>query len=204
MGIIDLEHHIVKSPHRLKSGYAIRKYSDLAKKIQRSYGELFGDKFKNLTDQYIADITETSFQGFWSQTAMDASVFSNFFFFKISPFIQRFIASILYRKSIKNFLYSAHVDFEFIPFYPKNKLSVPVDSERFNAITKKYLNSTFSCADQCKQTHILYDQLFPATVTQNYWALLPGTRVVVVDRDPRDLYIGQVYLEKRGLDTTRT
>ena len=29
-------------------------------------------------------------------------------------------------------------------------------------------------------------------------------RVVVVDRDPRDLYTGQVYLEKRGLDTNRT
>lgn len=81
-----------------------------------------------------------------------------------------------------------------------------ISMEEFTNKTKIYLNRLFS--EMAKDgDFLLFDQLFPSNVNQEYLKYFDFAKVIIVDRDPRDLYFmnkvfwGSGYIPSENVNT---
>lgn len=64
-GISDLEYNLVDNPHRLNSGFAVKRFLKYVKTTNRTYTKIFGRKWKQLSEQYAHSLATFEFQGYW-------------------------------------------------------------------------------------------------------------------------------------------
>lgn len=174
-GISDLEFHLVENNHRLNSGYFLKKFK---KKIDflsgnrffRRYEKYFNNKFKIYSYEYINNLTNLIWQGEWSQELTESPLF----------YVQRVLSKIFQ-------LLTNNKERE-INILWKNKLYFSKPKEKFYLYTKNYLDKLFSEINS-KKEFILLDQLVPPTNINRYLKYFSFLKVIIVDRDPRDLYI---------------
>ncbi len=194
-GISDLEHALVDDWNRLKSGiyiYRFKKYIDeLSKpnfKIKNikswksfysyagwmtGYENFFNNKFKKTSYEYIDSLIGLNYEGFW-----------HYFDYHLSPF-SSFIRMIkrIYFKFFSKDRFDYSKSFKY-PIY----ISDPEKS--FYDETKKYLNKLAEILLKNKNKSILYlDQLVPPYNVNRYLNYFYDCKVIVVDRDPRDVYV---------------
>ena len=64
-----------------------------------------------------------------------------------------------------------------------------ISEEQFLALTKKYTNSLFEAANVENAPFFMVDQLVPASNIARYTRYFDDLLAIIVERDPRDLYI---------------
>lgn len=178
-GVSDLEYYLVDGNHRSKVSMAISKFIKYIKTHSTFYNNFFGENFIKYSNEYINSLVDARFKKALSDYEVN-SIFLKLWYFKICPIMQLGIKKILKQDT-----------FEFSPNIRliDKYYSIP-DKNRFYIETKKYTSKLFSLLDtDNKYKFIAIDQLVPSISTNRYFNYIDNLKVIVVDRDPRDLFL---------------
>lgn len=188
-GISDLQHYIVDDFHRIKVDEGIYRFEKNIQKISKVYDANFNNKFTLITNDYLNELVSVCWKGN-SFTHQDRySKIEYFIRFSVSDKIQRILHKILRRST----------GYEFVPRFPKMDMKLPsCTKEQFLNITRKYTESIFDVANDNGYEYIVFDQLVPPTNTSRYINYFNDLKIIVVDRDPRDLYLLNKMFWKEG------
>lgn len=179
-GIADLEYNIVENRHRHNSSDAIKRYLRYLK-MEKTMGyggyDIFGSNLEILTQEYVNNITELKTHTWWNKDRTDKGrVF--LFIDRIYSFCKRLCNRDL--KSEKR--YSLLVGREW-GYYTS------ISVEDFLYHTRNYIERLLKCVIPQNMSYIMVDQMVPPTNVSRYIRYFNDVRVVVVDRDPRDIYL---------------
>lgn len=190
-GIRELEFGILENNDRLLTSYYISKHIKYIKYISNSkvynYEKFFNNKFKIISDKYIEELVDIKWDGFWHQNIIDANLFCKFIYY-IERFLQKKLLNIseggatLYNKLFKNKMY----------------YSSP--NSNFYELTRKYLYELIINSDHDDNDYIVFDQLVPASNANKYIKYFYNIKIIIIDRDPRDLYLlNRIYWKEKWI-----
>lgn len=174
-GIMDLRKSVAEHWDALNSDYAIREFNDFIKFLYRNgnrfrqglaYNKIFGSSFLETSDKYVNRLIDFKYRSIW-WLLIDRMSFGKLLWGKI-----------LHKFHICDYMRN------FEMYFAKQTI------EDFDAITRKYLNEIF--APLAKQKHanrIILDQAVPVQNVMPATHFFDSAKVIVVDRDPRDIYV---------------
>ena len=189
-GIADLEYNLVKNFNRHNSGHAIKRYQKLIKYyngnfFSRKYKGIFGDLWEKYSNEYIDQLTDFTYNGWWQYDLLDKG-----------PIF-------LFRKRIANKLLHLTV-WRNNPERTLNTMKNEItycshpSEDKFIRLTKLYIEKLFNSVCGEKEI-IMADQIVPSSNTERYLRYFDDIQVVIVDRDPRDIFLLEKYHWKRGI-----
>ncbi|WP_318520998.1 sulfotransferase domain-containing protein [Photobacterium leiognathi] len=173
-GIRELEYGIVSNNDRLITSYYIKKYLKTVKNI-KGYDSFFNGKFKSLSREYIDSLIDVKWSGYWHQDIIDANILTKLFY-------------ILELKLLRNVFKIKEGGPRLFPRIFHNEIYYS-SGEKFYESTKKYISSLIEVSNHEGKNKIVFDQLVPPSNTSEYSKFFDNIKIVIVDRDPRDLFI---------------
>ena len=176
-GISDLDYFLNDGNHRSKTFVGIRNFARLVKKNKAFYSKYFPN-FDEISSEYISNLKDTTFN-----KALHPFEYEQSFILEI------FVKVYFKLQSIKHKLFTPNE--ELILKLPLNqKYHFKYDPEYFYQITKKFTRKLFeSIMDNKNYNHVMVDQLVPSTNISRYFNYIDKLKVIVVDRDPRDIFL---------------
>jgi conserved domain protein len=202
-GIRDLE-TAFKEGHRLKVDMAVKRFLRLVNILNSrvEFQKYFNGKFEKHSIDYINSICTTQWKGNWHRGS-DTIKFSkqDLLYYNLAKQI------FLNEYSYKN--YSLYEPDTWHPTYQmRNKSFYAFFDDSFYAKTQDYIKKLFlEVAIHTDAKRVLIDQFFSAYNISAYLKYAPQTKVVIVDRDPRDLYVlnksswGEPYIPTDDVNT---
>lgn len=198
-GVSDLEYNIVENNHRHNTSHAIKRYIQLVKSFKSfGYGgiyKIFGNNFDLLTQEYIQEITELKTKTWWHRDRIDKGEWFCYLD-RAYSFLMRWINKVnLIGETNKASILKDRED----AFYSA------ISEEKFLEATRKYVDAVISAGLSNKNVQFaMVEQMVPATNVDRYIRYFNDVRVVVVDRDPRDIYLWEKSKIKWGVIPTKT
>ena len=191
-GLEDLEYHLMFRHSRLKSSvYAIQRFKKNIKNFSRPWCKLTNlDQLtlEKLTNNFIENISQLSFVGFSPSYDKRPNSFIRRYF-GYSFMLQRFIPGLEKKGIIKK-----NVD-----FYPLEKINASISPGNFYDEAKKYVKSLLEAMGCDFSKIVVLDQGFSGDNPVKSFKFYDDPYAIVVDRDPRDLYIfAKKFLLSRG------
>lgn len=191
-GISDLEFNLVECFNRHNSGHSLKRYKRLVdfyngNAFGKKYRAFFGDNWKKYSYQYIDNLTDFTFPGWWQYDLYDRG---EWFYFR-----KRILNKILHLTLWKN-------NPERTLNTMKNEITYGAHptEQKFLYYTRKYIQSLFESVIPSNYDIMMVDQLLPPMNLQRYLRYFNNNiQVVIVDRDPRDLFILDKYIWKDGV-----
>lgn len=187
-GIRDLEYNLIENNNRQNTNNAIKRYIRLAKMlnggvIRKGYKRYMKNTFMEETDEYIDRITELKSESWWHFDQQSRGSLFNFIdlvygklYAKTHPKGRGSLLKLTHEKAY----YSA------------------IDKETFYKATKEYIESVLSSMYRSHTEFLMVDQLLPPSNINDYLNYFDDIKVVVVERDPRDLFILENEVYKWG------
>lgn len=190
-GIADLEYNIVENNHRHNTSHAIKRFIKLMKSYhgfgyRHSY-DVFGKQFDILTNKYINDITELKSKSWWIFDRHEKGKV-----FTVSDMGYSFIKRILNGGLKTEKRYSMLTKGE-LGYYSA------ISEKEFLEATRKFTTSLFQSVNKDDQPYVMADQLVPPVNASRYVRYFDDIKVIVVDRDPRDVYLVEKTKIQRGV-----
>jgi hypothetical protein len=190
-GLADLENSL-KEGHRLKTDLAVKRFLKLSNQLGKEphYNHTFNGKFEQFAVDFIDSVIKCSWDDGWWHRAFEADEFSR------KNIYRRRMAKEAYNIYLKNALYDAYEPDGWRPhFIPgiKEYYSNFIDDndkEIFISKAKLFTDKLLHETDKSnKYKYILLDQAIPPIAPFQYTQYFTDPKVLVIDRDPRDLYI---------------
>ena len=173
-GLNDLRYNIVEHWDPLNSDNAIKDFLWLAKHLGHintkyslvrgldySNDKVFGDLFMTETLRYIESITDYQYSGSWWFTDFKQS--------KIERLKEKTLKAI--NHPVEHFMFFSHCT-----------------SDEFDINTTQYLENLLGLSSENKESFVILDQGFSAQNVQNLNKFFKKAKMIIVDRDPRDVY----------------
>lgn len=181
-GISDLEYNLVENHHRHNSGHALKRYKRYVdflsgNILNKKYEAYFNGKFKEISREYIEELTDFKQKGMWHQDVIDRGKLFYLMERTLNK-IYMILRGVIFRKKERGITLLKNE----ITLYSK-------PNEKFYPITRKYIDSLFLEANKNNKEFIMVDQLVPPTNINRYLKYFNDIKVIVVDRDPRDIYL---------------
>lgn len=189
-GITTLEDCLVHSHHRLNSDIAIKnfiKYADYqcGDVFNRRYNRFFNGRFGVHTTEFIKEILDIEWPGYWEEYQVLSPKYVTLFKYKIWPRLLRMLDG------------NRHYIARYLPRTPMY-YSNPT-AEDFQAAVRRYMRRLCEEVDpKGENRYVYFDQLVPPDNIDRYFNYFDDLKVVVVDRDPRDYYIENVIKYREG------
>jgi len=183
-GISDLEYNLVENHNRLNSGRAMKKYLKYvdflsANLIKKKYEKFFDDQFRSLSYKYIDDLTECRYNGYWHYDLIDKGRLYYYSYRLLTKLVK--IPRKFFRQNVEKPYKLIRHEISYCA-YPSE--------EEFLSKTKYYTTELFKCANRENFDYLMIDQLFPPSNIDRYLRYIEDDiKIIVVDRDPRDLYL---------------
>lgn len=189
-GIDDLAFHLLENHNRHNAGHALKRYKRLVDFYDgnifgRKYAPFFHGRWKEISYRYLESLTDFSYKGWWMYDLYDHG---SWFYFR-----KRIANKILHKTIWRN-------NPDRVLNTMKNEItycSAPTE-ERFVALTKTYIEELFREASG-DASMVMVDQIIPPSNLPRYTRYFDDIKVVVVDRDPRDLYLLETMEWKDGI-----
>lgn len=188
-GVMDLEHALIEKWDALNVDLAIRDFWKFAEEINPNpsrfrrglmYDHEFNGKFLEITEQFVQDITKYRYKSYWWM-----------YDFRMSwcKLIARKI-----RNKISPKLYFENMYFS------------DISKEEFYKAVKKYSEALAEATVKGKEcNYIVWDQAIPPQHPDKTFDYFNNSKIIIVDRDPRDIYVELVELKKFvGMDIAET
>jgi len=181
-GLRDLEYGLFENNNRLNTDYYIKQFIKYIEFLSKSrvypYEKYFNSKFKIISDEFIKSIVDIKWDGYWHQDIIDEKPIKKFFYF---------LERIYQKKILKEKDSGAN-------FY-NNKMyySRPISKEDFFKKVKNYTSSLFNKINSENKEFLVLDQLVPVDHNKIYLNYFENLKIIIVDRDPRDLYLLEKY-----------
>ena len=175
-GILDLYHYLVEDRRRLSVSTAIARYKrDINSNRGRRLQKETGNQLDALSYKYIEDSTKSTWRGRSGYEAADQRQLLDIpLFRRINNMIRR-IGSIF------------NANFVWPP--DSKRYYSYFSEEEFISITRNYIYQIFRSSGFDLSRTILLEQLFPPTSPLSGMDFFDDAVAVVVERDPRDLFV---------------
>lgn len=170
-GIIDLDYHINAAPTYLNGDAAISRYWNLCKKS--AVPQKYRKAFNQITQEYLYAIVDETWQGnsSFEGTRKTGSSYLVWYLKKIY--------------SILLFHY-----FKKISSASNHTMYLSHHCRNFNTATEDYLNRVVDLfAGNSEKRIVVMNQFFSAYQPEKSMKYMQDAKTIVVDRDPRDIYI---------------
>ena len=184
-GLFDLEDKLLRGNNAIRSDEAIRIFETQMNKLYNkkfwwigNYEKIIGPNFKISTDNYISEIQEFNYPGFWyTHEEVNSKMF----------------IKLLIRKPIK-LLLKNKIKFKKILKYNDGMRISFIKEKDFYEKSHKYIYSIIEELSKGKENIILDQFLLPFNLfrVDNYFD--DRLKVITVERDPRDVYILNKYI----------
>lgn len=184
-GLSDLEYHLTEFVDRHTSGAALKRFERLSKFnngvwFNKRYAPFFGNKYWDLTKKYIDTLVDFKLKGYLSRDALDRGVL----FYYYQNIVTKFFNLIGIKVNLlpKEFVYHSHPS-----------------KDKFLAETRKYTHALMDAANKNNSEYLMIDQLLPpSNIERCLRYFSDDVFVIVVDRDPRDVYLSNKYVWKEA------
>lgn len=185
-GIADLEYHLVDNPTRLSSSLAIKRFMAYAERNSRQFRKVVGSDWDELARKYAESLALIKYNGYRNS---DVSFFTpaqktTLLFWRVG---NKIFPKMVRKPKDSNLVPSA------LTYYSR------LDEESFLNKTKAFVEELCKRANVTDKEYILLDQFVEASNPSKYLRYVSDMKVIVVDRDPRDLYISRVSKNDRVL-----
>ena len=176
-GIIDLDYHLNNNHNRtVDSICAIDRYKKLCNR-KLSYFEKCGvsrEIFTKSVNEFLDAIIMASWK--WYNLTDNSH-----------PLWERIFMKIINKtKYINKWQTKTKQQWEGFPY---NDVYFSVNPPNFDAAVKKHINDIISALGAKNYEHLAFDQLFPGNNPQSCFKYFDDPYAIVVDRDPRDIYV---------------
>lgn len=188
-GISDLEYNLIDNPHRLNSGYAIKRYEKFIKRYNHTYSLIFGSKWIDISKEYISQLLTVKYKGFWFRD-LDMLPIEDLVIY----YLKRIFNLI---KNPNNKISGYYVNCPYVDYYHSY-----LTKEEFIDITRLYIARLCKTININNKPFLLLDQCVPTSNINRYTKYFEDIKVVVVDRDPRDVYIEHKHSKDHVLPAT--
>lgn len=191
-GLSDLEFNLVECFNRHNSGHALKRYKRLVdfycgNIFGRKYSIFFGDKWKKYSYDYIDALTDFKYHGWWMYDLYDRGPF---YYFR-----KRIINKILHMT-----IWKGQVDRQYNSMKDEITYCCHPTEEKFLRRTQEYIHNLFKSVLPMEKEVLMVDQLLPPMNLTRYLRYFKDPiQVVVVDRDPRDIFALDKYVWKDGI-----
>lgn len=187
-GISDLEYNLIENPNRHNSSNSLKKFIEMTNRFHnplfsKTYEKYFNNKFKIILEEYLDSLYYFKYRGKWHYDLIEKG---NLFLF-ISRFYNKIIRIIKRILGIKD-----EVNYNLLS---KNELAYGTifELELFLKNTRLFFDNLFKTINTENKEWIMLDQLVPPSNIARYERYFSNIKIIVVDRDPRDIYL----LEKK-------
>ncbi len=185
-GVSDLEYHLVENPHRLSSGLVIKRFISYAKRNARQINKVVGKEWVKLATSYAESLAQIKYHGY---------TLGDLLFLTKTEKVRFFICRVLNKllpKSIRK---------------PKDSNQLPSVVTYYSRLEEnEFLEHTISFVEEvCKKANkeskefIMLDQLVGSNYPERYLRYVNDIKVIIVDRDPRDVYISRIMVNDKVL-----
>lgn len=171
-GVSDLEYSLIENPDRHSSSFSLNNFIRYANIASITYNKFFNGAWTPSVDAYVKSLTIASFSRYRSRLVY------------IQPKCKRYLAKLI-EKSIG------------INFQPReNYFCTITDDDLFIEATHRFVrNLLLSIHDN--REFLFIDQLFPSSNIARFYRYVDfPVKTIIVDRDPRDLYLQEKYILK--------
>ena len=181
-GIADLEFHLVENHNRQNSGHALKRFMRLSKfyegnRISKQYSQFISkSEYHGITLRYVNTLTDFKFRGWNFYDLYDKGIKSYYAHQVINHIIRKLrIPSFQILRNEET--YCAHPTLE-----------------KFLATTQKYTHDIFMALNSDEKEFLEIDQLVSSSNINRMMRYFEDeVFVIVVDRDPRDVYLLNKY-----------
>lgn len=181
-GLEDLEFHLMKQTNRQSSSiYAIQRFNKLITSTTRYWTHntpIKKKQIEQLTDEFIASLTQVTYVGF--SPMIDK---------KHNEFLRHYLGESIILNRLLPFLERHNWLKRNIDIYPLDDVKLSVKPSNFYESAKIYIRSLLTLMGCDFSKIIVLDQAFTGNNPAKSFPFYDDPYAVVVDRDPRDLYI---------------
>lgn len=194
-GIADLEYNIVENNHRHNTSDSIKRFIKYMKSLrERGYGgyDIFGDNFQLLIKQYVDEITQLKAHSWWNKDRVD----KGWIFGMVDrgySLIKRSLTGNLH--SEKRFSLLQNREYGYY---------TAISEEEFLDATRKFVRKLMESVNIKNEPFVMVDQMVPPTNTKRFVRYFDDVKIIVVDRDPRDLYLLEKIIWQWGVIPVET
>lgn len=179
-GIADLEYNIVENNHRHNTSDSIKRFMKYVESLKKmGYGgyDIFGKNYDILTQRYIDELVELKVHTWWDKDRKDKGRFFCFID-RVYSLLKRIFTGSLHTEKRFSILQKSEWGYY-----------TTVSEEQFLAATRRYIDDLLACVNTDKAPFVMVDQMAPPTNTKRFARYFNDVKIVVVDRDPRDIYL---------------
>lgn len=183
----------LKEGHRLKVDLAVKRFLALSKSLQDGgYKNYFNGKFLEYTIEFINSLSPCVWKGGWHRAGELSSL-------SYKEKLREKTAGLEYKRLAASSSYNLYEADTWRPqyvqyrtqYYKNTSKEQSTRKDSFVKFAKQYLTKLFDeCDPENKFEYLCFDQLLPPNAGEEYFTFFDYIKVVVVDRDPRDLYFG--------------
>ncbi|UTC77831.1 hypothetical protein E4O04_07395 [Treponema sp. OMZ 799] len=183
-GLFDLEKAVTEG-HRLKGDLAVKRFLALSKKLNEDYyyKMYFNDRFYSCAEDFVESIIKCKWNGWWHRSLETKKI-------SAKEHWRYFFADLFFKSLYQNKIFESYEPDGWTPSYhPISSYYYINNIQDFYEKAKEYIRNLFSCFTPAfNSNYILFDQLIPAYSIPDYAHYFDFIKILVIDRDPRDLY----------------
>jgi len=183
-GLQDIEYHVMKNPVRNQSGdAAIRRflYSSQSVRTPIVKHPLKSKESLKITKKYINSLIQAKYRGIEYVDIRSGNIFKNIFNLGVKHFILR----VMFKMNLYN------------SWFCKD-LYVCIEPDNFYDKSKQYIRDILLSMGADLNKTVVLDQPFQANAPEKCFHFFDNPKAIVVDRDPRDLFILARYVTHRS------
>ena len=181
-GLEDLEYHLMKQNSRsISSDAAIKRFLQRSKcfKTPFIHKPCDGDKFYKISEEFINEILQISYKGLENIDVLTGNTFRDVFAFASKKiFMPKVVEKITHKRSF---------------LWPCRTLYYSIKPDNFYEAARKYNNKIIEAMGADMSKPICLDQPFSGNAPEQSFPFFDDPYAVVIDRDPRDLYLSGKY-----------
>ncbi len=186
-GISDLQYYVVDNNHRHNTGFGIKRFLRYAKFLNgeffaKRYRKVFGEDFLRITQKYVDSIVQQKATTWWHADQIQKGKL----FYLIDALYGRLTVKI---KGQRHSLLEGK---------EKNYFTY-LSLDEFIEKTRSYTTELFSQAKKTERDFLFVNQVVPPSNIDRFINYFEDMKVVIVERDPRDLYIASKEQLKEGV-----
>ena len=185
-GIADLEWNLVNNPHRLNSGFAVKRFLNYVKRTDRTYRKIFGKQWRALSEEYARAIIKIDYKGYWHGDI-----------WLLNPLLRGYH---LFRRALSKVAPKRWKKPSYYNYFPwLHTYHACMEETDFLNATRKYIDNLCDAMNPDKKEYVVLDQPFSPSNLSLYSRYVNDVKTIVVDRDPRDVYIFQKMIKEHTL-----
>lgn len=177
-GISDLEYNIIENPSRHNGSTAIKRFLRSMEKLDhvywhKRYSKILDPDFQRHSIEYVDNITAFAYPGFYHYDIWER----NKLFYACNGIVNK-----------------CHIGRRNL--LPKDELNyfLIYEENAFLKYTKEFTGKVLNALNVNNFKNIFFDQLVPPSNIKRYSRYFDNMSVIVVERDPRDVFILSKYI----------